>query len=303
MDRIGRRFFSAGDASGDFREHHEAQIVVGHPAFLEDADSEVAHHIVRGLALHEDRRSILPVDGSMVFGDIGLELCELGEDRAGFGRRPRDLAGGKVAVELVAVGAQAQVIEDPGDRPERRRTGGHAVDAGGLELLAIGKEFGPVHAFRTGRRDTRSGVSVAVKVDAPLIVGVGDRVLLAIDRGRQHRRGQRLVQPVVGPDVRDVGEKARLDKGTHPVGGIPVRQIRRICGQKVANRVLVGLVVEIGQHHVDLGVGRLEVGDQGFCRGQRNRVVVRIPGHDTLVLRHCRGGHEQRRHEGKRARL
>ena len=47
----------------------------------------------------------------------------------------------------------------------------------------------------------------------------------------------------------------------------------------------------------------LAIDAAGREHGQRNRVVIRIPGHDTLVLRHCRGGHEQRRHEGKRARL
>ena len=45
MDGIGRCLFGAGDAGGDFREHHEAEIVVRHPAFFEDTNGEVAEGI------------------------------------------------------------------------------------------------------------------------------------------------------------------------------------------------------------------------------------------------------------------
>ena len=55
VDRICRGFFSTRHARGDFREDHEAQIVIGHAAILEGGDGEVAHDIVRGLALHQQR--------------------------------------------------------------------------------------------------------------------------------------------------------------------------------------------------------------------------------------------------------
>ena len=173
---------------------------------------------------------------------------------------------------LVAVGAQRQVVEDPCGRPQRRGAGGQAVDARRLELLAVGDEFVP--AFRLF--DARRLVGVAVEVDAPLVIGVGHAPLLAVDGHRRLGRGQRIAQAVGFPDIRHVLELAGVDEGRHPVAGIPVRQIRRVGGQEVADRGLVAFMVEVVDLHVDIGVRGLEIGDQRLDRGQRNRVVVGV---------------------------
>ena len=123
-----------------------------------------------------------------------------------------------------------------------------------------------------GSLDAGLLVGFLVVVDAPLIIGVGNAPLLAVD-GHRGGGGLELVVEAIGlPDIVDRLEQAGLDEGRHAVAGIPGRHVRRIGGQEVADGGLVALVVEVVPLHRDVGVLGLEVGDQFLHRLLRRRI-------------------------------
>ena len=232
----------------------------------------------------------------MVRGDVGHDLRPFGEGRLHARIGPRDLAVGEVHVELIAVDAQVHVVEDAGARPQRLGAGGQAVDAGGLELLAVGDELGPV----LGLAHAGLLVGVLVVVDAPLIIGVGHAPLLAVD-GHRGGGGLQLVVEAVGfPHIVNRLEQAGLDEGRHAVAGIPGGDVRRVGGQEVADGGLVAFVVEVVPLDVDVRIRRLEIGDQLFHRLLRRGVGL-VGVDDEFARQRGRGGKGKGESEAKQA--
>ena len=168
-------------------------------------------------------------------------------------------------------------------------------DSALLQLRAGGQQLVPV----LGLGDAELPEDVAAIVDAPLVVGVGHAPLLPVAGHGGLDGRERLAEPFLLPQIGDVLEQTGVDERTHAVARIPGRHVRRGCRQEVANRGLVRFPVVDVVGDVDVGIGRLELGDGRFERllGTRIRVVEV----DDEVAGEC-GGREhcagRRRREG-----
>ena len=162
---------------------------------------------------------------------------------------PLDLAIGQRHVEVEAVGAHVEVVEPAGGGPQELGADGEALDVVVEQRLAVRLEGLPVLRLL----EPVFLVEVLPVIHAPLVVGVGHAPLLAVEGHGALGRGQLLAQ-IPLPEVRHVLEKPGIHIGGHPVARVPVRHVRRVGRQEVADLGLVGFAVDHRQLDVQLRV-------------------------------------------------
>ena len=181
--------------------------------------------------------------------------------------RTRGSVQGQFHVETKPVGAHVQIVEPAASGPQELGPDGIARTARGNDLFAVRKLL--LKGFRLGQSQFLEDIFAVVH--APLIVGIGHTILLAVDGQRTFDR-LKPGQIAVGIHIRDVFEQPGRDIRAHAVRGIPVDHIGRVRPQGVPDLRLPRFAVDDRQFDIDVRMQLSETGCQTLHHRARRGV-------------------------------